>query len=252
MANNNNSLTFLKNHCEFQHDPHDCYVLLAVSRKKDVPHITNSKEVVFREVLRKPEDLHRKYTRLKLNTENYRDENNNKLPFYIYITVNARDGRKASLAMMQKLTDCFYEESLGNDRSRILKRLDREFISLLMKPAARSKNTRYFLLDIDTKNSNFIEKIYKSVKDVSEINANWLFKNETWKETRHGWHLKTSPFNIQEFKTKFSEEELKNKIGVKTNALMFVEYVQNNKITNEQEYITEKNKMDRFIDENGI
>jgi len=217
---NKQSIKFLKEHCEFQHSKHDCYVLLAISRKKDVPHITNSQEVVFREVLRKPEDLHRKFSRLKLNTENYRDENDIKLPFYIYITLNARDGRKAALAMQRKITDCFYEESLGNDRSRIFKRLDREFISVLMKPAAKSKNTRYFLLDIDTKEADFISKVAGALSFE-------ICENSISQITRHGFHYKTKPFNIQEFKTKFTEEELKNKVEVKTDALMFVEYVKN-------------------------
>ena len=217
---NEKSIKFIQEHCEFQHDKHDCYVLLAVSRKKDVPHITNSQEVVFREVLRKPEDLYRKFSRLKLNTENYRDENDNKLPFYIYITVNARDGRKAAKAMIDKVMDCFYEEAIGNDRSRIFKRLDREFISLLMKPAAKSKNTRYFLLDIDTKDGLFFNKV---TDELSEENQ----ELGVCQETRHGRHIKTKPFNIQEFKTKFTEEELKKLVEVKTDALMFVEYVSN-------------------------
>lgn len=220
--NNKDSINFLKEHCEFQHDKHDCYVLLAVSRKKDIPHITNAKEVVFREVLRKPEDLHRKYSRLLLNTQNYRDENENKLPFYIYITVNARDGRKAAKAMVEKVNDCFYEEALGNDRSRILKRLDREFVSILMKPASKSKNTRYFLLDIDTKESSFTDRAsYHLPKEAI------TYTGCSSRETRHGHHWKTHSFNIQEYKTKFTEEELKDMIEVKTDALMFVEYVEN-------------------------
>ena len=215
-----NPTNFIKQHCEFQHSKYDCYVLLAISRKKDSPHITNSKEIVFREVLRRPDNLFRKYTRLKLNTLNYRDENNNKLPFYIYITTNARDGRKAAKALTQKITDCFYEESLGNDRSRILKRLDREFISLLMKKEGKSKNTRYFLLDIDTHEPAFVKEV------ISNIPSSSLIKTDMIK-TRHGYHLKTTPFNIQEFNKNFIQEELNELIEVKTDALMFVEYVQN-------------------------
>lgn len=209
------TIEFLKEHCEFK-DIYDCYVLLAVSRKKDVPEITNSKEVVFREVLRKTEDIERKVKRLKLNCENYRNEDGKKYPFYIYVTCNARDGKRAARSVMGKLMDCFYEESLGNERSRIFKRIDREFISHLMKPKSRSKNTKYFMIDIDTKDEDFVFIVKSYLKGKYII-----------RETRHGYHIKSEPFNIQEFNSNFTKEELNKLVSVQIDRLMFVDYIKN-------------------------
>lgn len=215
---NDEQINFLEEHCEFI-TPHDCYVLLAVSRKKDVPEITNSQEIVFREVLRRTEDIKRKFQRLQLNCANYRDDNNKKYPFYVYITCNSRNGKKASKMVMEKLLDCFYEESLGNDRSRIFKRLDREFISALMKPQSKG-STRYFMLDVDTNDEDFISKVEK-------ILGYELVLHSKFVKTRHGYHIKTKPFNIQEFNSKFTKEELDNLVNVKTDGLLFVEYIKN-------------------------
>lgn len=217
----NKEIKFLEEHCEFN-NLYDCYVLLAVSRKKDTPEITNSQEVVFREVLRKTEDIKRKFQRLKLNCENYRDDKDKKYPFYIYITCNQRNGKKASKMVMEKLLDCFYEESLGNDRSRIFKRLDREFISTLMKKESRG-STRYFMIDVDTKDPEFIIKISDKLGD--EIIQNYKII-----ETRNGYHIKTQPFNIQEFNKQFTHEELNGLVEVKTDGLLFVKYLENKDI----------------------
>ena len=60
----NYPLVILEEHCEFLGE-YDCYVLLAVSRKKDTPEITNSQEIIFREVIKSTKDIKRKYiTRL--------------------------------------------------------------------------------------------------------------------------------------------------------------------------------------------
>lgn len=211
-------IEILKQHCEFKSE-YDTYVLLGISRKKDTPELTNSKEIVFREVLRKSEDIDRKYQRLKLNCENFRTNEGKKLPFYIYITMNARDARRSIRLLLSKINDCLYEEMLGNDRSRILKRIDREFISSLMKKESRSFNTKYFLIDVDTKIVNFNHK----VEDILITYDAFVFAHET----RHGYHIKTKPFNIQEFNKNFTQEELDNLVDVKPDGLLFVEYVKN-------------------------
>lgn len=87
-------IELLQQHCEFESD-YDVYVLLAVSRKKDTPEITNSQEIVFREIIRHKDDIVRKYNKLKAQAENYIDDKGNKFPFYIYVSLNARDTKKA-------------------------------------------------------------------------------------------------------------------------------------------------------------
>lgn len=217
----NESVEFLENHCEFK-DSHDCYVLLAVSRKKDSPDITNSKEIVFREVLRKPEDIGRKYKRLKLNCQNYSGDNDKKYPFYIYITVNARNGKKASKIVLDKIIDCYYEESKGNDRSRILNRIDREFISALMMKQSRG-STKYFVIDVDTKVKKFLEKVLNVLLSVGRHMEKQVYYSI--RPTRHGYHIKTIPFDIAYFNSFFDAEEHAKLVSVNSDRLMFVEYV---------------------------
>ena len=53
-------IELLQKHCEFI-TPNDGYVILAVSRKKDTTEITNSQEIVFREVVKSEKDIIRKY-----------------------------------------------------------------------------------------------------------------------------------------------------------------------------------------------
>lgn len=214
----NNKLKFLEEHCEFN-TTYDTYVLLAVSRKKDTESLTNSKEIVFREVLRRKKDIGRKLRRLRLNCKSYRDDDGKKYPFYIYITCNARNGKKACMMVMNKLMDCFYEESLGHDRSRIMKRVDREFISALMKPKSRG-STKYFMIDVDTTNKTFLNRVIDSIETEEDTYVEVI-------KSRNGFHIKSNPFNIKEFNDKFSAKELNKLVSVERDRLLFVDYIKN-------------------------
>ena len=56
-----NPIETLKEHCIFNSE-YDIYVLIAVARKKD-NDLTNSQEIVFREIIRKESDIERKYNK---------------------------------------------------------------------------------------------------------------------------------------------------------------------------------------------
>lgn len=121
--------------------------------------------------------------------------------------------------VMSKLMDCFYEESLGHDRSRIMKRVDREFVSALMKPKSRG-STKYFMIDVDTTNTDFIAKVQDAL-------GFEIIKTYKMIDTRNGVHMKTDPFNIKEFNDKFSAKELNKLVSVERDRLLFVDYIKN-------------------------
>lgn len=216
----NKELEFLQEHCEFN-KPHEVYVLLAVSRKKDTPWITNSQEIVFREVIKNPEDIARKLNRIKLMCENYKDKEGRSYPFYIYITNNSRCSMKAARAISWLITDCLYDEAKSVDMSSTLKKIDYKFISCLMKKHSKG-STRYFMIDVDTKDKDFNIRV---MAKVSELTREGVYVKVIG--TRNGFHYRTSPFNIQEFNKNFSPEERKTLVGVHPDGMLFVEYMKN-------------------------
>ena len=208
-----NPIEILKEHCEFK-GAYDCYVMLAVSRKKDTPEITNSQEIVFREVIKSETDVVRKYLKIKAMCESYRDENGKSFPFYMYVSLNARDSIKATCILRAKM-DLWMEEVLrGVDRSQFFKKVYGHFYSSLMEKGGKSKNTKYHMFDYDIKDGShkvFIE-ILREHTEVVMVN-----------ETKNGYHIKVKPFNAEEIRDYLNEHS--EVIELKRDANFFVEYV---------------------------
>lgn len=203
-------IDFLKEHCEFN-NPYDCYVLLAVSRKKDTPEITNSQEIVFREVIKSEKDIAKKFLKVKTMCENYQDEAGKKYPFYIYISLNARDSVAATFALMRKISIWTEEAIRGVDRSNFFKKVYGHFYSTLMQKESRSKSTSYFMFDLDDK--SFLNKVIEELDKVTGVKA--------VQETKNGYHIKTNPFDSRAFLESFKEFP----IELKRDANFFVDYI---------------------------
>lgn len=203
-------INFLNEHCEFE-NKFTCYVLLAVSRKKDVPHLTNSQEIVFREIIRKKDDVKKKYERIRTQAENYRDEEGRSYPFYIYISLNGRDSLKAFHKFQHKMVDWNHELVINAPEVfEKIRRTDRQFISVLASPESRTKK-RYFMIDYDQKTSLPEFKLLLSAFDIEVMME---------QETKNGYHFKVKPFNRKAFPQVegFDYE-------IKTDAQLFVSYV---------------------------
>lgn len=210
-----NPLDMINEHCEFN-NPYDCYVLLAVSRKKDTPEITNSQEIVFREVIKSKKDIKKKYLKVKAMCESYRDENGKSYPFYLYVSLNARDSLKATFALIGKINLWIEETMRGVDRSQFFKKVYGHFYSTLMHKTSKSSNTKYFMFDFDIKDQevlgSFITLLEKHTKVVMTV------------ETKNGYHIKVKPFNAEEIRDVL--EEQKEIIELKRDANLFVEYIE--------------------------
>lgn len=215
----NPSLSTLIEHCEFNNE-YDCYVLLAVSRKKDTPEITNSQEIVFREVIKNERDIIRKYNKVKAMCESYKDENGKSFPFYLYVSLNARDSLKATFALMGKINLWLEESMRGVDRSQFFKKVYGHFYSTLMHKTSKSKYTKYFMFDIDTKDEEELHHI--------EYELEGFVKVESRIETKNGWHFKVKPFNAEQIRDLLDDLEYKDIIELKRDANLFVEYINGN------------------------
>jgi len=199
-------IDLLNKHCIFS-SPYEVYVLLAISRKKE-NNCTNTQEKVFREVVKRPEEIEHKYNRLKNSVLAYRDADGSKRNFYIYVCVNARDTRKAFFHLQKQMIGMSEELSKGVDVSNNLNRLNRYWLSTLMKPMSRAGRGK-FLVDIDVKDDrkdHVVADIIKCTKIILE------------QETKNGYHLIVEPYN-RELGSSFSFAE------VKTDALLFVEAI---------------------------
>lgn len=210
----NIGLKTLKEHCEFNSE-YDCYVLLAVSRKKDTPEITNSQEIIFREVIKKESDIVRKYLKIKAMCESYRDEAGKQYPFYLYVSLNARDALKATFALMAKINLWMEETMRGIDRSQFFKKVYGHFYSTLMHKGSKSKHTKYFMFDFDIKDEHRLKEFTELLNEHTKVSMTI--------ETRNGYHLKVKPFNaipIQKYL-----DDNKDIIELKRDANLFVEYI---------------------------
>jgi len=203
-------------HCEFNCE-YDCYVLLAVSRKKDTPHITNSQEIIFREVIKSEKDIRRKYFKIKAMCESYKDEEGKSYPFYLYVSLNARDSLKATFELISKINLWIEETMRGVDRSQFFKKVYGHFYSALMHKTSKSKHTKYFMLDIDTSDKEELHHIEYKLKGHTDISMRI--------ETKNGYHFKVKPFNAMEIRDLLEDEEYKDKIELKRDANLFVEYI---------------------------
>ena len=210
------AIELLKNHCEFN-DPYDCYVLLAVSRKKDTPEITNSQEIVFREVIKNEKDILRKYLKIKAMCKSYSDEKGKTYPFYIYVSLNARDSLKATFGLKARINLWLEEVVRGVDRSQFFKKVYGHFYSELMEKQNRSKHTKYFMFDFDLKDDHRLKEFVELLKKHTEVNLII--------ETKNGYHLKVKPFNAEDIRDYLNEHS--EVIELKRDANLFVEYIKN-------------------------
>ena len=95
------TLTTIEDYCEF--GEHRVYLLMAIARTREKPHLASNSEVVFREFLKDEDDIDYKLQKLACVTENYRDDDGDPLTFRLYLSVNARNTLKAYFNFLDRL-----------------------------------------------------------------------------------------------------------------------------------------------------
>ena len=205
-------IELLQKHCIFN-DNYDCYVLIAVSRKKYIPEITNSQEIIFRDVIKRKEDITKKYLKMKASIVNYKNENGKSYPFYLYVSANPRNARKATFSLIHKINHWIQEELNGVDNSKMFKRIAGNFYSELMKKVNRG-SIRNFLIDYDKKDK------------LDELQTQLILAGATpilIQETNNGYHIITTPFD--KYKWDNSGNNEKYDCEIKVDANLFIECI---------------------------
>ena len=103
----------------------------------------------------------------------------------IYFNLNRRNFKRVAFYTMKKICD----QIMNEDFSNVMKAYNSSMGSYV------SEKEKKWVVDIDGKNVNFI-------KDLTELFYKYSFLQEkliTSIPTKNGWHLITTPFNLQEF-----------------------------------------------------
>lgn len=188
------------------------YVLMGIARSKDNSEITNSEEVVFREVILD-------------NTTEYKVQRKCRnlvgkmlatgLDFYVYVSVNPRDFPTAFMNFMQQQTD-WIKHTMNGDKNKqeLMKRVGSKWISELQKP--RNREQQRFCWDLDVKNVKTFGAVCTALFENTEVIHST--------ETVNGHHIITEPFNYNnsEFLQNMRE---KGVLELHTDGRVFIDHV---------------------------
>lgn len=200
---------FVHDYCSFGEKR--VYLLMAITRKNENEHLTENTDIVFREVLKKPEDVDRKVDKLQNAAESYTSDNQETPIFRLYVTVNARNTLDTYWNYRQRMDGWIQDLMNGDDAAAYkLKKIDSHWKSELQRDPNRDE-TR-FLFDVDDPTESLDE--YTAVlADFTEV--------VTTRETPNGYHVVTEPFDYNELPEVFTEDVE----DVKTDSMMFLCYL---------------------------
>jgi len=162
------------------------YMIFAIARSKNNDGITAKQQVVIREQVRSVGAFPDKIAKIK-SAAQLRD-----LKFYIYVSVNARSTLKGYINFKNKLNEYESQAMFGKEDYKYqLSRLHKVWYSALMQPNARA--TKYFLIDVDTKEMSTVAEVIGKVERYKINNYNVEVKHVT--PSRNGFHIVTSAFD---------------------------------------------------------
>jgi hypothetical protein len=166
------------------------YMLVVLARTKNNDELTKKDRVLFREPVHSLEELPHALAKMRalaiysgLNT-------------YMYVSTNARSAIKTYKEFKMMLAKYDSQAMLGDEGfKRPIARLDKVWYQMLMQP--ESKSSRYFVLDIDTKDEVTMDIVREKVNNYKVKVKGRLYKAEVLLEqpTRNGYHFVTTPFD---------------------------------------------------------
>ncbi len=167
---------------------HNIYFLFGLARVKNNKDISKHSREFFREPIRSMESYKIKLDEMKVKCELTGHK------MYMYVSVNARDTVKGYVNFKNTITEYESQALFGKDDFRDpLMRIDKLWYSCMMKPNARA--TKYFLLDVDTKDIDIIDDAIATVSDYTIKGVGTEIK--LVQETRNGYHVITTPFDVR-------------------------------------------------------
>lgn len=202
-------LDMLSSFCEFSDDRG--YIITSMARPKENEEISHGGIPMFREIFTDEKSLRRKYAKIKTLGQNYISEEGNTLTFRIYFTPNARDTMSAFYSFDKKITE--FQENIYNghkETKKKIRRMDKIWKSTIEKD--KNKAESYFIIDIDTTNTDIFEKGKGEIQELTDIIHT--------RKSPNGYHILTEPFNPN----KFDKTDLSEFGEVKKDSLMFIGY----------------------------
>jgi hypothetical protein len=177
------------------------YFLMGLARPKNNRDITKAQRVFFRIPVRSMDSYHYNLRKLEADCER------TGLNMYMYVSVNARDTVKSYENFKKKLVEYENQAMHGKeDFRKPLMNLDKTWYSACMKQNARG--TKYYLLDIDTKDPATRLKIANAILPLVKT---VLIE----KETRNGYHWIVKPFDVRVIK------DIPN-VSIQTDGLLYL------------------------------
>lgn len=158
--------------------PTHVFLLEALARTKNNEEITKKDREYDRVVVHDEPEFRKELAKMRYACQQAG------LKFYIYVTMNPRNTKKSYAELKRKLA--LYDEMAMNDNDDYIPRIAR--IDEVWYKAClqeKSKDARYFLLDIDTKDVDTRIKLRKIVEPVLEV------------ETRNGFHWVVDKFDTR-------------------------------------------------------
>ncbi|MDD2299482.1 MAG: hypothetical protein PHN69_04500 [Candidatus Pacebacteria bacterium] len=177
------------------------YFIFGLARPKNNIGLDKDQRVFIRVPVREEKDLDRKIAEMFETCERIG------LNMYVYISVNSRNTLNALDIMSDKLNAYNKEARRGKKTfKKTAKALDQVWYSCCMKPEARG--TKYFLLDIDTKDPAtrevLLERIFPYTGPIL-----------VEQETHNGYHWIVRPFDVRVIKN------IKN-VGIQKDGLLYL------------------------------
>ena len=199
----------IESYCEF--GERRVYLLMAVARTRENPHLSSSSEVVFREVLERGRDIDYALRRLSCLAATYRDDEGGPLTFRLYLSVNARNTLTAYFNLLERFNGWSKDLVYGDEAvDRKLKRVDQYWKSELQRDGTRDDSR--FLIDVDTKaiDTGGLKQRLSADTDVVAL-----------RETPNGYHVITEPFNYTEVDYLRKHDD----VEVGTDWMLFLDYL---------------------------
>lgn len=206
--------SFIRSYCDFSDKR--AYVLMAIARGNDEnPHLSNSDEIVFREVVKNEKDIDRKIDKLQNSTEHYTGDEDREHTFRLYISANARNVVDAYWMLQNEMAD-WGKQAMNGAEGAITKlnRIDSQWKSIMQKPG--SKDETHFVWDFDDPTIDMADVVSHLSMHTNVVACI---------PTPNGYHVITKPFDESDAKDGASTSFTDSLEDVKYDGMTFLCYL---------------------------
>jgi len=163
------------------------YFLELIKRRKDFPADADVKdhEVLYKYFISSKEKLEKIETEVKTLCD--------LLNLRAYINLNRKSKKKTTMLLMKECLSMIENDDYHKLKSRV---------DSAAGQCNGDKATRTFLIDVDTKNPTTLEIVISSIENVDPNVKHFILP------TVNGYHIISTPFNVQEFNKLVKDENV--------------------------------------------